>query len=274
MRFPQAKTVSSSYGSAIHKAIERLIVSKKREKTDDYFDDEDSKTVKEDKKLSEKEKLIKWFEDALLKERMSERDFEYYREKGRGDLSAFYEQKNEDFNGDDLSEVDFKNEGVIISDSKNRTAHLTGKIDKIFKDENREYKVVDFKTGKAVLEWESSDDDKKVKLNNYKRQLLFYKLLMENSSRYKGSVVSKGVLQFVEPIKEKTVKGTVKDKIVALDLDLKNITNEEDNDYERLSRLVCIVYEKIMNLDFPDVSEYDKNLKGIRAFEDWLLENN
>ena len=97
---------------------------------------------------------------------------------------------------------------------------------------------------------------------------------MENSSRYKGSVVSKGVLQFVEPIKEKTVKGTVKDKIVALDLDLKNITNEEDNDYERLSRLVCIVYEKIMNLDFPDVSEYDKNLKGIRAFEDWLLENN
>ena len=256
LRFPQAKTPASSYGSAIHRAIERLIVSKKTDSSDT---------------LDEKKQLIKWFEEALRKERMSKENYEYYRGKGETALSAFYDQKKEDFTGDVLSEVDFKNEGVIVTDMQNRTAHLTGKIDKIFKNENREYEVVDFKTGKPVVSWQASEDDKKVKLNNYKRQLLFYKLLMENSSRYKNSVVAKGILQFVEPITEKTAKGTIKEKIVALDLDLKHPEIEEYDEYDRLKRLVCIVYDKIMNLDFPDVSGYEKNLKGIREFEDWLL---
>jgi len=275
LRFPQAKTLVSSYGSAIHKAIERLIVSKKAWGTDI---DPTSGDVSE----SEKQKLIKWFEEALRKERMSERDHEYYKEKGKEALSAFYDQKKEDFTGDDLSEVDFKHEGVVITDEKNRTAHLTGKIDKIFKNDNREYEVVDFKTGKAYFSWQASEEDTKIKLNNYKRQLIFYKLLMENSSRYKNSKVSRGILQFVEPVKEKTDKGTIKEKIVSLDLDLSQIkdgiadgdSGEDSNEYDRLRRLICIVYDKIMNLDFPDVTSYDPSLKGIKAFEDWLLDNN
>jgi hypothetical protein len=206
---------------------------------------------------------------------MSSRDYEYYRQKGEESLSAFYDQNSEDFTGDDLSEVDFRNEGVVITDEQNRMAHLTGKIDKIFKNQNHEYEVVDFKTGKAEFSWQSSDEDKKIKLNNYRRQLVFYKLLMENSARYKNSKVSKGLLQFVEPIKETTEKGTMKNKIIGLDLDLKNLNDEELGDeYERLKKLVCIVYDKIMNLDFPDVTSYDPSLKGIRAFEDWLLEGN
>jgi DNA helicase-2/ATP-dependent DNA helicase PcrA len=263
LRFPQAKTLVSSYGSAIHKAIERLIVSKKMGGEDD---EEDIKT--------EKQKLIQWFETALKKERMSKKDYDYFRQKGEESLSAFYDQKKEDFNGDDLSEVDFRNEGVVITDERNRVAHLTGKIDKIFKNENHEYEVVDFKTGKPEFSWQSSEEDKKIKLNNYKRQLIFYKLLLENSSRYKNCKVSRGVLQFVEPVKETTEKGTVKEKIISLDLDLKNISNEEYDEYDRLKRLVCIVYDKIMNLDFPDVKDYDPSLKGIKEFEDWLLEGN
>lgn len=266
LRFPQAKTLVSSYGSAIHKAIERLIVSKK---IGSDLDNEENIVSGTD---TEKQKLIKWFETALKKERMSQRDYDYYAQKGEESLSAFYDQKREDFNGDDLSEVDFRNEGVVITDEQNRTAHLTGKIDKIFKNENHEYEVVDFKTGKAEFGWQSSDEDKKIKLNNYKRQLIFYKLLMENSGRYKNTKVSRGILQFVEPIKEKTEKGTVKDKIISLDLDLKNLNDDGINEYDRLRRLICIVYEKIMNLDFPDVTSYDPTLKGIREFEDWLLE--
>jgi DNA helicase-2/ATP-dependent DNA helicase PcrA len=289
LRFPQAKTLVSSYGSTIHKAIERLIVSKKIGKDVGELDEEgnivsfsdslpdldDVKSVDKSNKHSEKQKLIKWFETALRKERMSSRDYEYYRQKGEESLSAFYDQKSEDFTGDDLSEVDFRNEGVVITDEQNRMAHLTGKIDKIFKNQNHEYEVVDFKTGKAEFSWQSSDEDKKIKLNNYRRQLVFYKLLMENSARYKNSKVSKGLLQFVEPIKETTEKGTMKNKIIGLDLDLKNLNDEELGDeYERLKKLVCIVYDKIMNLDFPDVTSYDPSLKGIRAFEDWLLEGN
>lgn len=315
LRFPQAKTLVSSYGSAIHKAIERLIVSKKMAKEygtsndDEMYEgiesviEEGINGQKDEVKFdhdakSEKQKLIKWFEEALKKERMSQRDYQYFREKGEHDLSIFYDQKREDFSGDDLSEVDFKHEGVVItyfsansgSDSGDNSntggqtisAHLTGKIDKIFMNENHEYEVVDFKTGKALLSWQSSDDDKKIKLNNYRRQLIFYKLLMENSNRYKNSKVTKGLLQFVEPLKEQTIKGNVNERIVGLDLDLKNLTGTggvedvEDgyDEYERLKKLVCIVYDKIMKLDFPDVSSYDQSIKGIKDFEDWLLENN
>ncbi|MEI6042562.1 MAG: ATP-dependent DNA helicase [bacterium] len=274
LRFPQAKTLVSSYGSAIHKAIERLIVSKKKEQSEYDYYDEGIDGSEEEINTTEKQRLLKWFGEALKKERMSKTDFEYYISKGEEALSAFYDQKKEDFSGDDLSEVDFKNEGVVITDAQNRSAHLTGKIDKIFKNENREYEVVDFKTGKAEFSWQSSEEDKKIKLNNYKRQLVFYKLLMENSVRYKNCKVSKGILQFVEPVKEKTEKGSIKERIVSLDLDLAHIKDEEDNDYDRLSRLVCIVYDKIMNLDFPDVTEYDPTLKGIKEFEDWLLAGN
>ena len=37
---------------------------------------------------------------------------------------------------------------------------------------------------------------------------------MENSNTYKRRTVSKGLLQFVEPIKESSINGVVKNKIV------------------------------------------------------------
>lgn len=275
LRFPQAKTISSSYGSAIHKAIERFILYKKNNNSKKVFGaNTDANTD------TEKTFLISSFVEALKKERLGKKDYEYNKKRGEDALSAFYDQKQEDFNGDDLSEVDFKHEGVMLTDSglshaSSKTgllpfAHLTGKIDKIFKNANNQFEVVDFKTGKAEVSWQTSDEDKKIKLNNYKRQLLFYKLLMENSNTYKNSFVSSGILQFVEPIKETSAKGTLKNKIVGLSLDLQNREEEID----RLIRLSCIVYNKILNLDFPDVSQFEPNLKGIIAFEDWLLENN
>ncbi len=281
LRFPQAKTISSSYGSAIHKAIERLIVAKKNaiarggDKAGEKDGSKDSDRA--DGKDGDKDFLINSFIEALKRERLGVKDYEYQKARGIEALSAFYDQKKEDFNGDDLSEVDFKHEGVILNDENAQnaqglelSAHLTGKIDKIFKNSDRQYEVVDFKTGKAEISWQTNDEDKKVKLHNYKRQLLFYKLLMENSNTYKSANVSAGLLQFVEPIKESGIKGTVKNKIVSLDLDLK----DREEEMHRLKRLTCIVYNKIMNLDFPDVSNFEPNLKGILEFEDWLLENN
>ena len=39
----------------------------------------------------------------------------------------------------------------------------------------------------------------------------------------------------------------------------------------RLQKLVDIVYQKIQALDFPDISRYSKDFKGVIAFEDDLL---
>ena len=49
------------------------------------------------------------------------------------------------------------------------------------------------------------------------------------------------------------------------------IINKEKT--EKLKQLIEIVYKKIINLDFPDISKYSKDLKGIKQFEEDLLEN-
>ena len=68
--------------------------------------------------------------------------------------------------------------------------------------------------------------------------------------------VNTGVLEFLEP---------KNDKIVDLSLVI------DSEKLERTTRLVEIVYEKIMNLDFPKIDNYSEDLKGIIDFEDYLL---
>ena len=48
------------------------------------------------------------------------------------------------------------------------------------------------------------------------------------------------------------------------------ITEEQT---EKLKKLINIVYKKIVSLDFPDISKYSKDLRGIKMFEEDLLEN-
>jgi hypothetical protein len=148
------------------------------------------------------------------------------------------------------NEVDFKGEGVVIND-----ALLSGKIDQMIPNDD-EMLVVDFKTGKAKEKWEGRDAREKITLRNYARQLAFYKLLVEHSHHYNRYHVDRGVLQFLEP-----VEGKIKE--LALEI--------TDEDADRLARLIGIVYRKIKDLDFPDISKNSKDVEGIIAFEEDLL---
>jgi len=71
--------------------------------------------------------------------------------------------------------------------------------------------------------------------------------------------VERGVLEFVEPRQSDG-------KIITLPLML---TKEKT---ERMARLIGKVYEKIMNLDLPDISKYSQDIKGVEEFEEDLLE--
>jgi len=236
LRFPQAKTPSSSFGSAIHRTLEKVSVELRR--TGEILDEET---------------LLKWFEEYLRRERLSSNDFVLFRDKGREALTTFYKKKKEFFLPSDKTEVNFKNQGVTIGE-----AHLTGKIDRVVDTGGGNVEVFDYKTGKAPTSWQGKDDREKIKLRNYERQLIFYKLLVEHSRDYAHSHASRGVLQFIEP---------QKDNIIELSLDL----TAEKEKIERTRRLVEIVFKKIMNLDFPDVSKYSSDLEGNIAFEDDLL---
>ena len=50
------------------------------------------------------------------------------------------------------------------------------------------------------------------------------------------------------------------------------ITDFDKEYMERLKKLIEAISKKINDADFPDISSYSKNLKGITAFEDDLID--
>jgi hypothetical protein len=114
-----------------------------------------------------------------------------------------------------------------------------------------------FKTGKYQRDWDEKDQNKKIQLHNYKRQLIFYKLLVENSRDFHAYKVNNGYLEFLSP--------TSDEEMIILPYAI------TDEDVERLKKLIVAVYGKIQNLDFLDVNGYEPTLDGIIQFEDDLI---
>jgi hypothetical protein len=137
-------------------------------------------------------------------------------------------------------------------------ALLTGKLD-FLRVEDGSYQVLDFKTGRAYADWDEpkQGDADRIKLHKYRQQLVFYKLLLEHSSRYKLPVGTLA-LEFVESI-------VGKDEPITL------LYEPSEEEIDRMKKLIQAVHGKIVSLDFPDVSKYENNLKGILAFEDDLI---
>ncbi|MFT5280584.1 MAG: DNA helicase-2/ATP-dependent DNA helicase PcrA [Flavobacteriaceae bacterium] len=231
LRFPQPMSVSNVFGSAVHKALEMSVVKTKLDTKPPAFSY--VQTV---------------FENEMQRARISEQDKKRYIEKGNAVLKQFYERYKKTIQPSFESEYSFSWPGVVVGD-----ALLSGKIDILDKGES--ISVYDFKTGK-VLEKESDD---KLKYWSYENQMMFYKLLIENSRDFKGKYeVSHGEFLFVEPKKN----GELGSMIIPF----------EDQKIEKLKKLIDIVFEKIKNLDFPDISKYSQDYKGTMEFVDDLLE--
>lgn len=238
LRFPKAKTPSQVFGSAMHKAMENFYLEFKKRG-----------------RLPLKEELSGFFEVILKGKRLGEEDLKLYLKKGTLALEKFYDEKRNSFNLKDKVEVSFKDQGVLVGE-----AHLEGKIDKMIFKKGGEVEVFDFKTGHPADKWEGVSKYEKLKLYKYKRQILFYKILVENSRDFgKDYFVKKGVLEFLEPLRG---------KIISLSLE---ISKEE---VERLKILINAVYRKIVSLNFPDIGKYSKDIKGVKNFEDDLLSGN
>lgn len=236
LRFPQAKTVSAGYGTAIHATIERAYTHIRREGH-----------------IPSKEAFLDIFITLLKKERLSNRDLEEHTKRGIKNLTLFYDAKKDTFNITDKIEVNFKNQGVIVEG-----AHLAGKIDKMVSVSGNKYIVHDFKTGSVARSWKGTTDYEKIKLNNYARQLAFYKLLVENSREFSDHyTVDMGVVEFVETDDH----GTLVDLPLVL----------EPEFVKRTEKLISAVYKKIVSLDFPDTTKYPQNFKGVLEFEEDLL---
>lgn len=131
------------------------------------------------------------------------------------------------------AEVNFAAEKLVVNG-----VPVTGKIDHILLDTvSKTIEVFDYKTGAYHKEgWKSH-----AKLQEYMLQLLFYKLLLNNSREYRNYKVTRGHILFVTPDKD----GEVHDKVYEYNA----------KDEAEFLKLLDAVYKLIMSLKFMEDTE-------------------
>jgi len=234
LRFPSAPTASSVYGNVIHETLLWIHTY-----------------LIEKNKLPPIQAVLKTFERKLQYRGLSDNDTKLLLARGRNCLRSYYASKKQTFKATDLHEINFSSQGVFVGE-----AHITGKIDKlIINKKDRTIAIVDYKTGDSCDRW----DNAKPKLHKYKQQLYFYKLLVEGSYQFANYRVTDAYLEFVEP----NADGKI--------IDLHIVFNRQDTAH--LTKLIKAIWKKIINLDFPDINKYQKDIKGIDQFEEDLIKN-
>ncbi|MDB5260347.1 MAG: uvrD [Candidatus Nomurabacteria bacterium] len=244
LRFPQAKSVSNVYGTAIHKAIEDAHI-----------------LIRKDGAFPDIEKVFESFRKELKKGRLPDYEEEKQRKRGERALEKYIEIKKDEIKAEDIVELNFAKQCVQLDGS-----YINGKIDKIVKGDNDSWTVIDLKTGRGYDDWDEGKTTvyDKIKLHHYRYQLMFYKILVENSRDHNTHEVKKGCLEFVEQSTGNKIQE------LSLSFEDKNILEE----VKRLEQLIMAVYKKICALDFPDTSKYEKSLVGIKEFEEDLIQGN
>lgn len=237
LRFPQAMSSNASYGSAIHRTLQRVHT---------HIQATGTKRPLED--------ILGEFETVLHEMHLSEKDHTHYLHRGTSALTAFLLAQYDNFTENDTAELSFSGQ-----QSRLGSAHLTGALDVVRIDtETKTIVVTDYKTGSPSTSWQGKTDYEKQKLHRYRQQLMFYKLLIEHSRDFANYTVEKGVLQFVEPTKSGQVH--------SLDLVF------DSDEVAQFTRLVLAVWQRIQNLDIVDTSKFTADHKGIVNFEAWLLD--
>ncbi len=237
LHFPQAKSPDACFGTAIHSTLQQahahLSSTGKRQAVED---------------------IVSSFESNLKIQRLSADDFKKYLQKGCDVIQKYLDEKYDSFSEKQQTELNFGGQQSMVGD-----AHLTGSLDLIEIDKSSKSIIVtDYKTGRPPFNQTGKDEYEKNKLYRYRQQILFYKLLVENSRDYHNFEVARGVVQFVEP--------TDSGNIVSIEVDF------DDGELERFRSLINAVWSHIIRFDLPDVSGYEQSHKGVLAFENDLIE--
>lgn len=232
LRFPQAPSLFSQFGDAIHTTLEWV---QHRVSATGSTPNTTSVTAR--------------FAAELAKCKLTRAQYQLELERGEHALTAFMHQRGMAFRPEGRAEHNFRREGVFVGD-----VHMSGKVDRIDVDhEHKTITVTDYKTGKSYANWSNSE----AKLHKYSLQLYCYKLLIEGSHTFKGYTVDKGCLAFVEPDKD--------GRVHHLELTF------QEAELERVRQLLQAMWQRVLALDLPDTTGYDPTLAGMKAFEADLI---
>lgn len=192
-------------------------------------------------------KAKKQFTSTLFKEQLPETEYQRLDAKGQKTLDYIFTKLNYKLPKGSLPEQK-------LNDIKLGRARIRGTLDRV--DTNGKLiTIIDYKTGPPLTNFYTKDKIKAVKAYKHKLQLIFYALLAQQARGTKtGDIEGQMVYLEADSVKDLTKSYTP--------------TNE---DIEHLSRLVGAVWQKILDLDFPDISSYSPDIHGILAFEADLL---
>lgn len=211
IRIPEAPDKFLMFGNAIHYALK------------DFFD-----KLKDGEDIGAK-KMLQVFEKYLKEEPLSHENLRETTKRGKEALGGYYERYVEEWSREILNEFKVH---VVLPDIP---VTLTGKIDKIeILDGDNNVNVVDYKTGKIKskneIEGKTKNSD-----GNMKRQLVFYRLLLDNydNSKYK---VETGEIDFIMP----DAKGGYRKEKIEI----------SSSDVLDLVELIRKVSNEILNLEF------------------------
>ena len=178
LKVPYQKNDALAFGSAVHYALERMFRDMKENK--DEFPDKDH--------------VLGAFNSALYSEASCFTNVQFDRrlEQGHTLLSEYYDHYINTFSKN--VEIEFKVPRYMLDG-----VPVTGKIDKI-EITGDNCKVVDYKTGdpdRSAAPLTAPPNEKEPDGGDYWRQMVFYKLLLENYQE-KNWTVTTGVFDFVQ----------------------------------------------------------------------------
>lgn len=219
LKVPHAKKPHLAFGTAVHRALE-LFYAK----------------LKDESQRPSKNFLLEAFHAALESEVITKEDLVIRLAQGDQILGAYY-----DFHQDDFREPLFLEK---FSRVHLGSTTLTGKIDRIeWADQSdRTVRVVDYKTGKGKtagqIEGTTADSQ-----GDLKRQLVFYKLLIDLDKRLQNISFGEAVLDFVGEPAEKGKTGQRKFLVT-------------DGEVQELKKTITSAMAEIRALHFPRTKNY------------------
>jgi len=176
LRIPSPYNKTMIYGNAIHAVLR------------EYFEKR-----KKGKSMSD-EKILHRFKDVLMSYTLQKIDYDELVLKAESSLAGYIRQYKDIWHTNVLNE--FAIDGVKVALDKDIEVTLKGKLDKVELYDDHVH-VVDYKTGspktRSVIEGTT-----KTSTGDYKRQLIFYKILLDRfeDGRY---LMRSGEIDFVEP---------------------------------------------------------------------------
>ncbi|RTK94753.1 ATP-dependent helicase [Candidatus Saccharibacteria bacterium] len=141
-----------------------------------------------------------------------------------------------------------------LSDVRIGQARVNGTLDRI-DQKDTVITIVDYKTGKPLSSLTTRDQSKVTKAWRHRTQLIFYAMLLKNSSRFKAQEV-KGQLWYLEASASK---------------ELIREYNPSTEEIDELEALITVIWPKIMTLNLPDTTNYSADYSGITTFIEDLL---